>query len=231
MPDVFDELETEPAPKKDIFDELEDVAPTPEQPPVRVSTGALGTRFRPSKTNPFAGPPDQSAFGISPEMVPSGANTRVPWLTIPASVIGKTAAGIGGYLTSPQGMIETSLAATPAAPAIFAKWAYDMARGGYKSVQAIVNEVGGMARDAFNQGIIDANQLGPAPEGTTMQDHVQSIAENAANAAIMAMGGLGAGAHAVNLTKGLVKGKTIPTPEVVSEKVPPRCCHRGGPTE
>lgn len=218
--DIFDELDTETAPKKDIFDDLGDTVPTPEQPPARVSTGALGTRFRPSKTNPFAGPIDQSAFGIGPEIVPSGANTKHPAITIPLSVAGKTAAGVAGYLTSPQGMIETSAAATPAAPAVFAKWAFDMARGGYKSVQSIVNEVGGMARDAFNKGIIDANQLGPVPEGKTMQDHIQSIAEDAANAALMTMGAVGAGGHAVGLTKGLVKGKTVPAPEVAPVKVP-----------
>lgn len=162
----------------------------------------------------------ESLLGISPEMIPSGANTRVPWLTIPASVAGKTAAGLAGYATSPQGIGEITTAATPAAPAILAKWAYDMVRGGYDNVKGIVQELGGMAREALNRGIINANNLGPIPEGQTLQDHIQSLSEKAANAALVGAGALGVASH-IKLPTREIKAVPEPTSEVPEQEVPP----------
>jgi hypothetical protein len=165
----------------------------------------------------------ESALGISPDMVPSGANTRAPWLTIPLSVAGKTAAGVAGYATSPQGVGEMVGAVTPAAPVIFAKWAYDMVRGGYRSAKGIADELKMMALQAFNNGIINANQFGPVPEGTTTQDHIQSLAENAANAVLMTTLGAKTGLHAVGLAKGALegglKGPSV-TPQATPEPLP-----------
>lgn len=139
----------------------------------------------------------ESSLGISPEMIPSGAHTRFPALTIPLSAVAKTAAGVGAYMTSPQGAAETALAATPAAPVILAKWAYDMLKGGYSSVKDAVDTLGQMANEALSRGIISANQLGPVPEGTNTKDHIQRLAEDAVNAALMLTGGVGAAGHAV----------------------------------
>lgn len=189
---------------------------TPPSPDTIVSQpgGAYGTRFRPSLKGFPVNNLSDSAFGISPEMVPSGAGTKAPWLSIPASVVGKTAAGIGGYLTSPQGATEAALAATPAAPVILAKWAYDMMRGGYRSTKAIVDELGQMANEALNKGIISANQLGPIPEGKTTQEHIQSLSENAANAALMGLGAFGAASHIA------VPRRTTPTVTETTPSVP-----------
>jgi len=68
---------------------------------------------------------EQSLFGLSPEMVPQGKGP----LTVLLSSVGKTAAGIGGYLTSPEGITELVASATPARLLVMAKWAADMAGG------------------------------------------------------------------------------------------------------
>lgn len=85
----------------------------------------------------------QSVVGISPEGIPSGFDIE-PKNTAEAmifnalggklgfgvlSAAAKTGAGLGQFLTSPQGLTEMGIAATPAAPAMLAKWLLDMAEG------------------------------------------------------------------------------------------------------
>lgn len=80
--------------------------------------------------------PEKSIFGISPESIPNlpqGLTGAVP-AALGTSLL-RTGAGLGKYLTSPQGISEAT-AAVVAAPAVAAKWAIDMTHGLSESVPA-----------------------------------------------------------------------------------------------
>lgn len=143
--------------------------------------------------------PEESVFGISPEDVPSGVGTTAPGITIPLSALGKTTAGAVGYATSPKGLLELGALATPAAPAVYVKWAADMLKGGYEAGTDLINTLGEMVRDSFNTGMVKANQLGiTQPENPDhVQEQVQRVAEDAVNAAVAGLGGVAAGAGAI----------------------------------
>ena len=97
----------------------------------------------------------ESLLGISPEDVPSGAGTTMPAVTIPLSAAAKTAASVVQYGTSPRGIGMIAGTATPAAPAVYAKWAYDMLKGGYESAKDAGGVIASMIRDHIN------NQMAP----------------------------------------------------------------------
>ena len=205
MPDEFGGIPID-EPQTDEFGGL-----AVAEPPRKSWLSTVFTSPKRPNGQPWVPPsPDESILGISPDIVPRGTTP----LTSGLSAVGKTAAGLGQFITSPQGMAETAAVATPAAPVIMAKWAYDMARGGYKSTKAIVDELGQMANEALNKGIITQNQLGPAPQGVTTQEHIQSLAENAANAVAMGLGGTVLASH------GLGRNKVAPTEPAVPEATP-----------
>jgi hypothetical protein len=139
---------------------------------------------------------------VSPEDVPTGAemttSTGIPKIaTIPASAIAKLGAGFVGYVTSPEGAAMTVGAATPAAPAVFAKWAYDMLKGGYASMTDAVDAVGQKINDAFSRKMFSANALGK-PQEQPHDEFVQRLAEDAVNAAGMIIGGVGAAKQSIS---------------------------------
>ncbi len=172
--------------------------------------------------------PDISAWKtgiVGPENVPSGAAiteaTGIPKsLSIPASAVAKAGAGALGYMTSPEGAYMTAASKTAAAPAVFAKWAYDMISGGYQSGKDAVDTVKEMIQNAVNNRFITANNLGSKLEGVTDDAHVQRLAEDAVNTAVMALGAAGAGAHAAKLGLSAIPapmdippGKVVEMPE------------------
>ena len=62
--------------------------------------------------------PNKSLLGLTPEKVMTGremadATGISPKITVPVSAIAKTAAGLGEFLTSPEGIGETALSAIP----------------------------------------------------------------------------------------------------------------------
>ncbi len=166
---------------------------------------------------------------VGPEDVPTGPEitkeTGLPILaTIPTSAVAKLGAATIGYITSPKGAAMTLGAATPAAPVVFAKWAYDMIKGGVESAVDIKKEVGSMIQDAVANRMVALNNIGPIPEGKTLPEHIQTLAEDAVNTAGMIAGGIGAAGHAVGKTKALIPQKEIPfsplTTEAVRETTP-----------
>ena len=48
--------------------------------------------------------------------------------------------GVTGFFTSGKGLSQLGAAATPIAPAVYAKWAYDMAKAGYGNAQDAVDD-------------------------------------------------------------------------------------------
>lgn len=159
----------------------------------------------------------ESLIGLSPEDIPSGANTTVPALTIPISAGAKMAAGVGQWATSPQGLAEMGVAATPAAPAVLAKWAYDMLKGGRKSAEDAGSEMANTLQDAIANRMISANQLGVPPAATPeqMQEHIQNLAEDAVNSAAMGLGALGTIAHIPG------KAPRLQHEEITAGNIPP----------
>lgn len=137
----------------------------------------------------------ESLIGISPEDIPSGAGTTHPEITIPISATGKAAAGVGQFLTSPKGITEVALAATPAAPVVYAKWAYDMIKGGVTSVTDLTQKMGQMITEHFNAKMVTANQLGAPEPLTPTAEQFQGMAEDAVNAALMFTGAAGIAGH------------------------------------
>lgn len=152
----------------------------------------------------------QSLIGLSPEIVPPGK-------TIPtsiASAVGKSAAGLGGYLTSPQGIVEQTVSLNPVTrPFVMAKWLKDMVKGAFESGKNAVSEVQNLLADQISSGVISANALPKPPPGTIpgSQEHIQNIAENAVNMVAQGLGAAGIGSH-LPKTIGHVRAE-IPSPE------------------
>ena len=77
--------------------------------------------------------PDQSLVGLDAGSSPgsqeiSQALGVPPSIAMPLSAVGKTVAGMGGYLTSPKGITESGIAAVPGIGLLQrAKWLYDLA--------------------------------------------------------------------------------------------------------
>lgn len=146
-------------------------------------------------TTDYAG---QSLLGISPEDIPSGAGTTAPGITIPLSAAAKTVAGVAQFATSPRGLAEIGAAATPAAPAVYLKWAYDMIKGGIKSAENVGESLANLIRDHINNQM--ASQTGGEKKPVD-EEEVQRLAEESLNTAVMLLGGASAGVHGV---KGVV---------------------------
>lgn len=157
----------------------------------------------------------ESLLGISPEKIPSGAGTSVPGLTIPLSAAAKTAAGVAGYLTSPQGLLEVGASLTPAAPAVYAKWAYDMIKGGIHSAKDAKDELSNLIADHLNRRMASSVGAPAVPEDTS-QEHIQKLTEDAFNTALSFAGVAGIGKAGVKKTQEILS----PKPETPIEKGP-----------
>lgn len=150
-----------------------------------------------------------SAIGLSPEDIPSGAGTTHPEITIPISAAAKLAAGVGGYMTSPGGIKEMAVAATPAAPIIYVKWAKDMMEGGKQSLDNIVESLKGMIGQHVNRAFAAGQGVAlPKQTDQARDEQYQELAENAVNLAAMSLGAVGAVHGAVKST-----GALIPKPK------------------
>jgi hypothetical protein len=124
---------------------------------------------------------EKSVIGISPEDIPSGANTTAPAITIPLSSGAKAVAGIGQYLTSRHGLSE--LAAAPVTGGMMGvKWLLDMVHGITEQVPA--------AKEAYQKG------------------DTQGVSDALANAGAMA---LGVAMGARELRKGMKPNAERPT--------------------
>ena len=98
-----------------------------------------------------------STAGVTPEIIPSGRRMAESPLArsafglvgafapeVPATVassVGKTALGIGEYLSSPQGVTELVASMTPARLLVLGKWATDMAKGAGQEAGTLSNLV------------------------------------------------------------------------------------------
>lgn len=149
---------------------------------------------------------------MSAEDIPSGAGTTHPEITIPLSAAGKLAAGVGGYMTSPQGTKELALAATPAAPLVYVKWAKDMIEGGKQSVDNIIDTLKGMIGNQMNRAFAAGAGVSlPKQTDRQKEEDYQALAENAFNLAASALGVVGAAHGAVKSTGALIPK---PKPEI-----------------
>lgn len=139
---------------------------------------------------------------ISSEDVPTGQEisetTGLPKpVGIGISAVDKLAAGVAGFMTSPSGATQVSAAETPAAPVIFAKWAYDMFKGGVDNAKVLVDGVKQKIFESINKGFISANNLPAKTQNETDDDFAQRMAEAAVNSAFMFIGGTGMAGHTI----------------------------------
>src|SRR6266576_6848324 len=132
---------------------------------------------QPKDTTDYAG---ESLLGISPEDIPSGVGTTAPALTIPLSAMAKTEACALQYATSPRGLGMVAGAASPVAPAVYAKWAYDMLKGGIDSAKDAGEAVASLIRDHINRQM--APQLGEEKPPVD-EEQVQLLTEDAVTTA------------------------------------------------
>ncbi len=145
-------------------------------------------------TTDYAG---QSLLGELPRF--SGAGTTAPAVTIPIAAAANTASGALEYATSPRGLGMIGAASTPAAPAVYAKWAYDMLKGGVESVKDAGEAVANLIKGHINSQM--AAQLGEKSPPVD-QAEIQRLADDAVNTAVGLIGGTAAGVHgAVGATK------------------------------
>jgi len=108
-------------------------------------------------------------------------------VTLPVSAVGRLGTSIGQFVISPAGASEMAVAATPAAPVMFAKWGYDMLKAGKESAENIGRTLGGMLDSWVGQQIARANNLGePAPIPAELK---QQLAEDVVNTIAMTAGG------------------------------------------
>lgn len=122
--------------------------------------------------------PEESVLGISPNRIATGAemtkSTGIPkFLTIPVSGVLKAGAGLGQFLTSPQGGVEMGVAAIPGIGLVQrAKFIHDMAKGTGESSGNLAAEIENAAR---NPQQVDS-------------DAFQRMAEETANTALTLYG-------------------------------------------
>ena len=109
-------------------------------------------------------------------------------LTVPISAADKLVANATGFVTSPSGVFQTAAALSPAAPVVYAKWAYDMIKGGVASLEDAKNAIGQRIAETLTKAIIKHDNGNPA---TVQQkdDLTQKLAEDAVNAAASLLGG------------------------------------------
>lgn len=126
--------------------------------PDAVSKAATHALFGRSDTPQEPDWETQSMLGISPENIPPAPKSYDQPATNPGEFlerlirpsvtpIAKAGAGVAGYMTSPQGVSEAALAATPAAPLVVGKWLLDMLEGARQEYPA--------AYQAYKQGDYD----------------------------------------------------------------------------
>lgn len=220
MSDEFSVADFAPA-QEDEFD-LEDFKPSkPLVTLEQMAANRLAAQTMPKRQLPPSTPQpkdttdyaSESLIGISPEDIPSGAGTTRPGITIPLSAVAKAAAGLTQFATSPKGLAQIGLAATPAAPAIYAKWAYDMLKSGVESAKNVGESVANLIRDRINRQM--ASQMGEQKPPVD-EEEVQRLADESVNAALSMFGGVGAAVHGMGKLPGIAP-KAAPT---VTETTP-----------
>lgn len=119
------ELETFEPPQRapTLFDEFGPFANVPrssEERALQTFQSGLPQGITPEPTEGIL-----SAFGVTPESIPSGKGP----VTIPLASVARAGVGIADYLSSFQGIQELVGSLTPAKLVVMAKWATDMASG------------------------------------------------------------------------------------------------------
>jgi hypothetical protein len=141
------------------------------------------------------------------DIVPTGEAmskaTGIPQIiTTPVSAVGRLAGSVGDFALSPQGVSEMATAATPAGPAVLAKWGYDMLKSGLLTAK----DLGTAIDDKLGEWI--GHQMRQAAGGGTTEynpETNQRIAEDVVNSIAMLAGGGKA-------TKGaIMEGLRVPT--------------------
>lgn len=120
----YEVLEPEPPQRApSLFDEFGPFANVPrssEERALQAFQSGLPQGITPEPTEGML-----SAFGVTPESIPSGKGP----VTIPLASVARAGVGIADYLSSFQGIQELVGSLTPAKLVVMAKWATDMAKG------------------------------------------------------------------------------------------------------
>jgi hypothetical protein len=121
--------------------------------------------------------------GIHPNRVMSGkemsdASGVSPVITTPVSAVMKTGAGVANFLTSPRGVGESAVAATPAGPIVLTKWAYDMLKSGAESLVDIKDAIA----QRLDEELAQSMTAGGGRQRDQSEFH-QRLAEDAVNSA------------------------------------------------
>lgn len=138
-------------------------------------------------------------------------------VTIPASALAYNAAGLADYLTSAEGMTMTAASKTPLAPAVFAKWAYDMIHGGLVSAKDAVDVVGQMIHERFNRAIVKANSLGEPPPVMPAREAIQRLSNDAVGTAVMIPAGIATGFHGIKAAPTALQAPPVDVLSIINE--------------
>lgn len=211
MPDTFTFEEASEAPKTFSFEDaapksfsFEDAIKTPEFDAESAQQPRLTPQDLETATAPWYKPPPEWQKELIGHIdIPNAKNPALA----PIVSLARAGAGIVNYFQTPQGLTEAGATLTPAAPAVFAKWAVDMVEGGYMSLKELGNSVAGLIGAGITHGMIGPNQLGVSPDSSHKEitERIQDISDNAVNAALQAASALGAAKGAVAEAKYLPK--------------------------
>lgn len=100
--------------------------------------------------------------GSTESLLPKGTGTgsRI------ARAVLAPVSGVGDYLRSPQGIVESAAATTVLAPIMQAKWALDMGKGAYDSANRIIDAFSDPENADLNQVASDVGNFGAGVYGT-----------------------------------------------------------------
>jgi hypothetical protein len=79
--------------------------------------------------------------------------------------VNELANGIAGFFTSGSGLTQLGLAATPLAPAVYAKWAYDMAKGAIESGKKSIEDFNQSDWENLGKDLVTTAGLGFGAKG------------------------------------------------------------------
>lgn len=143
--------------------------------------------------------------------IPTGATPQDELILAPA----RAAAGAANYVLSPGGALETLLAATPAAPVIFAKWAKDMLSSGVRSIADVKDAMASLIGNYITSRSAEQVQ-GSTKTPQVDPEAVRRLADDVVNGVVGITGGTTIGAHGI--TKGIdYASKTTPSAKVYGD--------------
>lgn len=143
--------------------------------------------------------------------IPTGATPQDELILAPA----RAAAGAANYVLSPGGALETLLAATPAAPVIFAKWAKDMLSSGVRSIADVKDAMASLIGNYITSRSAEQVQ-GSTKTPQVDPEAVRRLADDVVNGVVGITGGTTIGAHGI--TKGIdYASKITPSAKVYGD--------------